>query len=105
MQFASAAHCFPILIRKKPAEDGKYSFEALQDAKCPALGWNAKLEVEPARITLEPGDTILWHSDGNLQKAALRTSENSRSLSFAGSSKSRSMLTARMRTLRAGLPS
>ncbi len=57
LEFASAGHCAPVILRKDKAEE-------LEQQTGPALGLAPNLSFPTNRIALHPGDRLVLRSDG-----------------------------------------
>ncbi|HRK01992.1 MAG TPA: PP2C family protein-serine/threonine phosphatase, partial [Oligoflexia bacterium] len=60
MDFVNASHRPPYIYRQE-------KIKPLMDARCNPLGHDLNIQVEPATVALEPGDVILWYTDGVLE--------------------------------------
>jgi sigma-B regulation protein RsbU (phosphoserine phosphatase) len=64
MSYANASHEPPLLVHHKADGLGRDDFEPLQGVNNPRLGERRDCEFEEITIRLEPGDRVIFYTDG-----------------------------------------
>lgn len=64
MIYSNASHEAPYLLRLKPGQLKKKDLIPLNDVNSPRLGQDRETSYEQTKVQLEPGDRILFYTDG-----------------------------------------